>query len=764
MKRLVVLLVLLLIGTDVEAKARFVSTLGDSAAGDSVGTIGSPISPKKALQYAAPGDSIYWADGEYARFPLPVNFGGSDSTTGRIIMIGNTSDRTLVSFPGGRFRQPYISWEYMMFTGSSKVWQTGNITPCYTSDPADTVNKIVGSQWKNVKFRGSLEIAGIELCKFINTDLDTIIGAGVNTFHFSNIIGDSTGGCGFRNRLNIFDNVTINLSTQTAEPVNVTHMFEIGGDSDIAPINWVRENIFKNCTINATNSASASGPGEPRGVYLMTGLYNSFENNLWNMSDYSPASYGTGNRVQYWRIRDAFNHNKFYKDTFVIRGRVPGFMITSQGSQNKQTGIVEGFDNDFSYCTFDWQAESGTFANGRDWDGVEFTYGIWGNDFDHCIFKSNKRCAIARSIRDLGGSFKNCTFYPGVGYTSIDLLLDDNSSSWDISGAINLSNNIYYANSTSPAAVSLMWAPGRSFTSNNNLYWHPTGPGKSIRYKVCDTGFGSNCSSHPYIFSDPGTVPQANWYSTTAQDAQSRHGSPAFKDSVFATLNPRLTYKSIALFSDSGFVGAIPYYNLYTLYAGDSLGSSINYEMMRFDSTNTTLATPCNTEDLSQGLIGGNKAIEIGFGFQVPSTCLEKWEITIVPSDTIGKSIDAIKYSLYAAIDEYFTPGVIHNFIGSNLVYGNIVSSIGGLSENAGLTTSFNWINSSYVPEHVKYGETPTPWFWAHLTTDDDANTVNLTNMRAAWQVDGATLDPVIKSFIRLNCYAMKMLVYGSPW
>lgn len=766
MKKLFLLL-MMLFSTSASAAGRYVSTGGGA---DTTCPIGTPCNLATAMATARPGDTLYFNSGTYGARPYPKNT-GSDSTTGMIIMIGApsfapvigaaTSGDTLVKFPGGTLGSKYVSWERMMFTSDVRFGPIFKLLPAYTGNAADSIYRIVGARWKRVRHIGSFVGYAFEWAKFDSVKFDTSgASAGYNIVHFTNAI--DSGFAGMRTRANIIRNSTINVNTGRAEPIDVTYMFSITGDDGYAEVLQPTEFIFKNNTFNITNTPYAT-VGQSRGCYLTNAIACSFEDNTWNISDYSLPSAGTGTRTQFWRIRDISKRNKFLRDKFIVRGRRPGFQWSSTGGPN------DNWDNDASYCTFDIHCSDHSVP----YIGVELERGLDKIDFDHCIFKSNRNAVHFKYINSGGGSFTNNTFYPGTGYASISFDPYVTNGGWVSSATLTLLNNIYYVPEASPAAVDLAWASGYNLVSNYNLYYHLSfDKTKAIRFKVCDTGWAAACGPKPFMFSEVGTAAQSTWYSITSQDAQSKFGSPAFTDSTFdlavgiSSWNPRLTYRSLALFSDSGFVGAYPYKKLYSLFLGDSLGSLLKSNGTYAETTFTSIYSTCLNFFDQLGAapsVAPNKLSTLNSIGNCDN--IENWNVNAPATvDTVGKFIDAVILSSFVSTDEYLTGDMFRTNQFYYITYDNASTNQRDINNQVLLNSGPVWVTSGYLPNNIAASKTSKPWKWANIGTGLGANDLGVI-ASIGWDFNYTTsFRTGSAANIRLNTLCEFIDVYGSPF
>lgn len=663
------LLLLLCIADPVlAAKARFCSVSG---ANDTVCTIGSPCNLTKAMSVAAPGDTVYFSNGLYSAFPTTTN-AGTDTSTGAITLISKSfaqkidQSDTLVSFTyaTGRFNKPFVKYSHLMFRASGKTlaWRDAG--------QADTLG-IFGCKWTKIQFWGHTEFAKLNWCTFDSCNFDTTRFIDGKATHFwflatpQDLDGGSAGGIAhcYNNTIRYCN---FNLSTMNAEPdqwAKWLFMIDYGNfaslnldgviSKDSCDINAVRNLIFHHNKVNVTFTPYAA-IGDPRAFYFAASMLGNFSYNTWRGLDYTTSAYGTGNRDQFFRIRDNFNHNTFDHDSILIQGRLVSMMFSSDTQP-----VNFASDNSFKYCYIDWNGQ-----NSHTWPvAIEMQKGFWNTTFSHCIINSSKGGIGSLSVKGTN-SIDHCTFNINSGFKAILLDMDTGYAQWDNLSTLSIQNNIFTVRDTTSSstnsAVQYEFVPtNNNFICDHNLYNYKKSKDRQVTWKIC-TGIANGCAPNSGWRTD-GIGTGYPWGNTIGKDLNSSYGSPAFKDSSYATFNPRTTYIGNNRFGNDGYVGAIPYSLLYTLKNRTVPFSGISFRTVAVDSGGYIAAVSYPPDGIGVDVDKFAAPDSILFGFNSatspPSPIISGYTVIPIDSlsglyvmpaytDTVSKTIDCVIFGI----------------------------------------------------------------------------------------------------------------------
>lgn len=283
-------------------------------------------------------------------------------------------------------------------------------------------------------------------------------------------------------------------------------------------------------------------------------------------------SSGTSTLWQGLLFRDNYTSNVFCRDTFITRTVRPGtggaiIQIMSPGSNDKPYN--ESDHNSWRYC---WFQSNVPFISPGAGDGtIGFVYQMSpGDTFTRNVaIVSNGTASAGFTFNNwVGNSYVGRNTFVNYGTGGAARINADATDCNYINGTITFENNILYSASTSTGAddyAMKLAIPNRAqpvLLSDYNLYAHygsATGS-RSVLGKWCGGSFASRT---------PGAT--GSLFSTFGNDYSSRHGSPRFTDSTYATFNANLLSNSAAIAAgrDSVDCGAMDYDRFRPYFAQD---------------------------------------------------------------------------------------------------------------------------------------------------------------------------------------------------
>ena len=496
----------LALASGAHATVRYVSPTGSSA--NSGTTSGSPWSMSKANTDLLAGDVCMVLPGTYATSINPSNAGTSFSN--RITYVGNLANPAAASVPSIQPSKAYITIK--------GVQSNGNVILAY---PAryDSIYKCVGAGLSFWAGKYSVVAANT-----FNGQVSFVANGGNPCYSSQNL----DPGCFANTEYDTLRGNRINLGI--IRPGDRSFEFKAWTQHCLIDSNHVTG------TFDDAGSALADG-----GIAVVS--YNSylqtFRDNRWEFEANNNHHNYPNTTWDAFYLRDSLNTTVFQRDTILAGLHTPdpyNIRCTMSASGSFPGGVR---NISILNCVFRVKGD------------IYWQNGFTGWTIDHTVLQSKNGNPFVVFTDWTGSKVTNCTIW-GSGET---LRMEGPSAGLHMFGTGNqVTSNVFY--STNAGALGgyggvVMWKDNTSnFVSNNNLYFanqYTSSPGdRSIMWSG-------------YFGSKPGTGQP--WYVKNGQDGASKHGSPMFVDSTWATFDPRprLGSAAIGLAAGGGDAGAIPF-------------------------------------------------------------------------------------------------------------------------------------------------------------------------------------------------------------